>query len=306
MLDNIKHTIKVLPWKGYKAAISLTFDDGDKSQSEIAVPYLNERGIKATFFLTVNMLTNEEAWIQAVKNGHEIGNHSMNHICPLETDIPDVKEETLSSQKILSKKFNTRVLSYAYPYTFTTPEIIDELRNTHLSARVGQDEPVHMKASYTPDWLNIPSVITFTDFPLKVYTDWIDESLKQEAWTVFMIHGIEIPDCGFEPIDIEIFTGILDYLKNPDIWVAPYGTVCAYWMAQKIFQNSKQSSTSNGVEYSWYIPSVFPEGTNLKIELENVEGKYELLQYGENLNADSNNIYTISFDASSLEFRYVK
>ncbi|MDT7892902.1 MAG: polysaccharide deacetylase family protein, partial [Armatimonadota bacterium] len=37
--------------KGCRAAVSLTFDDGLKSQLEVAVPLLNDRGLRATFYL---------------------------------------------------------------------------------------------------------------------------------------------------------------------------------------------------------------------------------------------------------------
>ncbi len=306
MNKNTIPTIKVLPWNGAKAAISLTFDDGDKSHIETAIPSMNERGIKGTFFLAVKTLINEEAWIQAVKDGHEIGNHSTNHIHPVDISTLNAEEEVLSSQTNLSEKFNTQIYSFAYPYSFITPEMEDKLRDTHLSARGGQSEFVHMKPSDTPDWLNIPSVITFTDCPPEIYMGWIEESLNQNAWTVFMIHGIEGTDVGYQPIDKKVFIEILDRLENPDIWVDTYGTISAYWRAQKMVESAKQRSISNGTEYSWQVHSVFPEGINLKVELEDGIGKFELIQNGERLKEDSNGIYSISFNAGSLEIRCVE
>ncbi len=39
-------------WPGsYRAAVSLSFDDGLRSQLEVAVPILDRAGLRATFYL---------------------------------------------------------------------------------------------------------------------------------------------------------------------------------------------------------------------------------------------------------------
>ena len=82
-------------WPGkFQGAISITFDDGLKSQLQCAIPALNERGIRATFYL--NPRGNDEdasgpdgwqkylePWVAVYKMGHEIGNHSLMHPCSL-------------------------------------------------------------------------------------------------------------------------------------------------------------------------------------------------------------------------------
>jgi peptidoglycan/xylan/chitin deacetylase (PgdA/CDA1 family) len=72
---------------GRRAAISLTFDDGLRSQREIAVPLLNDRGLRATFYLNPRGTTPESddwqerwaAWKEVAEQGHELGNHSLTH-----------------------------------------------------------------------------------------------------------------------------------------------------------------------------------------------------------------------------------
>lgn len=73
--------------KGCRAAVSLTFDDGLKSQLEVAVPLLNDRGLRATFYLNPRGTTPESddwrerwaAWKKVAEQGHELGNHSLTH-----------------------------------------------------------------------------------------------------------------------------------------------------------------------------------------------------------------------------------
>lgn len=64
--------------EGKKMALSLTFDDGRLSQPDKGIPLLDKYSVKATFYISpANMLERLDAWETAVRNGHEIGNHSI-------------------------------------------------------------------------------------------------------------------------------------------------------------------------------------------------------------------------------------
>lgn len=68
----------------YKAAVSLSYDDGLYSQIENAIPELDKHNLKASFYLTLSSpATNEhmEQWRAAAENGHELGNHTLYHPC---------------------------------------------------------------------------------------------------------------------------------------------------------------------------------------------------------------------------------
>ncbi|WNC71540.1 polysaccharide deacetylase family protein [Thalassotalea psychrophila] len=67
-----------------KAAISLSYDDALNSQLDNAIPALNSLNLKGSFYLTLNSPTVDERleeWRKAAKQGHELGNHSINHAC---------------------------------------------------------------------------------------------------------------------------------------------------------------------------------------------------------------------------------
>ncbi len=73
-----------LPWKNKKAAVILTYDDALDSHLDHVIPVLNETGLKASFYLPVDFLGRQgrtEAWVQAARQGHELGNHTMYHPC---------------------------------------------------------------------------------------------------------------------------------------------------------------------------------------------------------------------------------
>ena len=72
------------PWPGgQKAAVALTYDDALPSQLDIAIPQLDAVGLKGTFFLIGREIKgNLKRWQAASAEGHELGNHSVNHPCP--------------------------------------------------------------------------------------------------------------------------------------------------------------------------------------------------------------------------------
>ncbi len=69
---------------GAKAAVSLAYDDALNSHLDHALPALNKLNLKASFYLTLSSPTvnNRLAeWRSTAKQGHELGNHTINHAC---------------------------------------------------------------------------------------------------------------------------------------------------------------------------------------------------------------------------------
>ena len=69
---------------GCLSAVSISFDDGRTNQIERAVPILNERGLRATFYLPIrgeNWRDIYAPWCEVAAAGHEIGNHTKSHTC---------------------------------------------------------------------------------------------------------------------------------------------------------------------------------------------------------------------------------
>src|SRR5277367_847446 len=74
---------KAFRWpNGRRAAVSLSWDDARPSAVETGVPILDRHGVKATFYvLPRNMTRQLKKWRAAAANGHELGNHTLNHPC---------------------------------------------------------------------------------------------------------------------------------------------------------------------------------------------------------------------------------
>ncbi len=121
-------TKDIFTWpEGKKMALSLTFDDARLSQIDVGIPLLDKYSVKATFYISPSNLTKRpEGWKNAVKNRHEIGNHTLVHPCSgnfefsrnnaLEDyDLQDMKNELDSANNFISDFLGFRPLSFAYP-----------------------------------------------------------------------------------------------------------------------------------------------------------------------------------------------
>jgi hypothetical protein len=110
-------------------AVSLTFDDGTASQLAMAIPALNERRLRATFYLAPQGDRWEEnlaPWKAVAAAGHEIGNHSLSHTGPgnlwggpggLEDwTLERIERDILAAQERLARFFAERP-----PRTFCYP-----------------------------------------------------------------------------------------------------------------------------------------------------------------------------------------
>jgi peptidoglycan-N-acetylglucosamine deacetylase len=114
--------------EGKKMALSLTWDDSRNTQVDKGIPLLNKYGIKGTFYISsYRMVDRIDSWKEAVKMGHEIGNHSVTHPCsqnafwnrrkPLEEYTLDMMRLELdSANRYIKETFGVQAVSFAYPH----------------------------------------------------------------------------------------------------------------------------------------------------------------------------------------------
>ena len=64
------------------ATISLTFDDGLDAHLDVAMPVLEQAGLRGTFYVDIRSTSlgrRGGEWREAAARGHELGNHSLLH-----------------------------------------------------------------------------------------------------------------------------------------------------------------------------------------------------------------------------------
>jgi len=247
----------------YQCAISISFDDGMPSQLNFAVPALNERGMKATFYLnprgsdedisaTDSWQKNLEAWAAVQKMGHEIGNHSLSHPCSLNIkpawlegknlqswDLARIEADILEAQRRIKIVFPTQqYTSYAYPcyessvgrgetrqsyVPVVARNFVAGRANGELRGELAND-PLYCDLHHLSSW-----AVERQQGALMIGL--VEQALAAGLWGIFTIHGIHESHL---PIGGSDFIELVDHLarRKEAVWVAPVAEIGAYILRQ--------------------------------------------------------------------------
>ena len=230
--------------EGKQIAISLSFDDARASQVDAGTALLDQYGVKGTFYVVPNSVKQRlEGWKKAVANGHEIGNHSLNHPCTgnfpwsrqkaLEDyTIDEMRKELISANKGIKELLGVEAKVFAYPcgQTFigraqSTKSYIPVVSELFLTGRGWLDEG--------------PNDPRFCDFAQLTGMEMdgkdfdqilvlINNAKKTGAWLV--LAGHEMGETGGQTTRLSMLKKLIEYAQNPanGIWIAPVGTVAKY------------------------------------------------------------------------------
>ncbi|PYV67306.1 MAG: hypothetical protein DMG96_39710 [Acidobacteria bacterium] len=299
--------LTVLPWNGHRAAVSLTFDDARPVQLDVAVPELNKRHLRGSFFVIVSKLTRLDEWRQVQAEGDEIGNHTVTHEHPVALTTEDEEVQVEDARNFLDSNFRASIITFAYPYMEISPGLLFWVKKYNFAARGWPQDPnlLYVKSDVDADWYNLPGQPILTKYGLDVYQGWVEKALSLNAWTTFQFHGIGDASTGWEPIPTDTFIALLDYLKTQqtkDLWIAPFGEVAAYLRAQRILENTEPQVSNGEQKFTWAVPAPFPSGVVLKVKLAG-KGGLHAYQNGRELRAGKTGIYSVAFDARELVVR---
>jgi len=225
---------------GKRAAIALTYDDAMESQLDIAVPQLDQAGLKGTFFLS-RIYTPEAVrrWRAVAKAGHELGNHSLHHPCNRGTfEMPaQYNNENYSVETMLTEIGAMNAMLFAIDgktrRAYATPcghtkvggeDYMAPLRQSGLMTAV-RDAGGPASASFDPFKVRSDFFSeTVTGADLIAYV----EDVKQKGgFGVMGFHGV-----GGEYLIVteEAHQTLVSYLRDhkDEIWVAPFGEIVDY------------------------------------------------------------------------------
>lgn len=229
-------------WNEHKAALSLTFDDGLACQLKYAVPAMDARGIKGTFFLPTDAMDyplDIPAWRKVATDGHEIGSHSVSHRKAAVLSEADCAREAAASKRYLREALETPIQSFCYPYTDAPEKLQKEVRKGYRQARGGRVARVD-KYITKGDGVNLFNVPCFHVnggcIESGEFLDWIDEAVDREAWIVLMFHGVG--EAGqWDNVPLPEFNRLLTVLAcgraSKEVWTAPFGTVADFYRGNK-------------------------------------------------------------------------
>jgi peptidoglycan/xylan/chitin deacetylase (PgdA/CDA1 family) len=103
------------------AHIELTFDDGNASDVEVALPELRDRGLSATFFVTVDRIGTAHylTWSQLAelnRGGMRVGCHGMSHCSWPGCSDEELTVELVDARTELEQRLGERVDVVACPF----------------------------------------------------------------------------------------------------------------------------------------------------------------------------------------------
>lgn len=233
---------------GTKAAISLTYDDGNLNNLELAIPQLEKADLRGTFYIPTGYdVVREHAndWREACARGHEIGNHTVHHPCrvdaydtrpdwlkaALDEYSPDqLSREIAEADRWLNENVGyDSARSYAHPCCHTavgTPpdeEAYDKaIRRFYQAARVGGDQ---VNDPQTVNLLRIQSFVAMQP-DLESLKNWCEQAANCSGWTVVMFHGIG-DDHRFST-QSQIHEQFVNWLADQPYWIQPCGNVARH------------------------------------------------------------------------------
>ncbi len=217
----------ITPWRENKpAALSLTFDDGYYSQYEKALPALNARGFKGTFFIFTDFADYFNLWnwwVEAAAMGHEIASHTKTH--PFLTALPlsEAEYEITVSQTLIDAKITgQKSITFAYPYGDLNTAVKALVQQSYIGAR-GVREALNDASTDSFNALAY-DVVNYDVLQMKALTE---QAVSQRKWLIPIFHGFSPDEYG--GWSSEQLVSYLDYLKGrTDVWIAPFGTVIKY------------------------------------------------------------------------------
>ena len=294
--DTDSPNLRVLPWAGFTAAISYTFDDSQPSQKE-HWPELKATGVPLTFFINPSGKSQAgytETWTEVAASGAEIGNHTWTHCHAALSDCTPVgtaeQEIDQTSDYIVQQLAVPAVISFASPFG-------DTGWNQYASSRflLGRGVQGGMIApSGAADWYNLPCIGVTEGQTAQNFNASIDSALAQGKWAIFLFHSIRpTSNDWYAGVEIADITQSLEHAVSlGEVWADTMGAVGAYVRAQQMFEALTPADNT----WTWSLPEHFPPGKLLRVQ---VDGG-SLSQAGHELSWDDHGYYEVALDTGKL------
>lgn len=220
--------VRIASYKDDKAcAISYTFDDAIKDQSELAVPMLEALGFRGTFWAIPSTVPDTEEDIienpnkkwsgitwkrlkEMSDNGHEISNHSWSHknLVQLKSE-QEIRAEIEKADSLIELKIGKRPRTFCYPYNAYNEKVLAIAMENRVDTRT---RCLGWGYRTTTQWMN----------------KWADGLIEKREWGIPMIHAIIKGFDAFPSADV--LKNHWTYVKSKEdsIWVATFLEIASY------------------------------------------------------------------------------
>lgn len=298
--DGTPGNLRVLPWAGFTAALSYTFDDGQPSH--IAHwPALAATGARMTFYINTGNAGLEgfaDTFGDVIAQGSEVANHTVHHCnydqacggAPAGSHDAEIDD---ADAYIIDTLGAPAVWTMAYPFGDTGYH--DAAMARYLVAR-GTPGGRIAPSDDTDPW-NLPTFAAQGGESEAVFDTVIDETRDAGEWTTVLLHSILPGDNWYAGVDIDAVTGSIAHAQAlGDVWIDSVVRVAAYWRGQVVLEQATVSGAGDETVYTWTLPEHFPPDRHVRVV---VDGG-TLTQGGSALPWNGHGFYEVSLDAGEL------
>jgi peptidoglycan/xylan/chitin deacetylase (PgdA/CDA1 family) len=246
---------------------------------------------------------------QAVRDGHEIGNHTVHHChadtdgtlyngsgnqrtaCPGASAAAELDECTAFITSTLGAK---QVFTAASPFGDTG--YMPSARERFFLNRGVMDGSIGANDGTDP--FDLPMWGPAENDTAAAFNAKIDSAHRRGRWLIVLLHSIAPTSARwYATVDIAAITGSIEHARSlGDVWIDTMASVGAYWRGQKVFSSATSTASGDTRTWSWNLPAHFPPGKHLRVK---VDGG-TLSQRGRVLDWDGHGYYEIALDAGSL------
>ncbi|WP_345801200.1 polysaccharide deacetylase family protein [Microbacterium sp. AZCO] len=147
-----------------RADVRLSFDDGNRSDVEVALPALRERGLRARFFALAGRLDDPlslgaDDLRLLVSAGMEVGSHGWAHVSLRGLDDRGARRELQNARRTIEEAAGCRVTELALPLGQYDRELLGRLRDAGYDRVFTSDR----RPARENTWLQPRYSITSTD-----------------------------------------------------------------------------------------------------------------------------------------------
>lgn len=224
---------EIAKWYDFqKSAVVLTFDDWSVGHPTRAVPELNQRNMKASFYINSWAFIMDEGLIDAVNDGHEVGNHGATHVDISVLPLSGVQTEMMDYQATINSRLPAqKCLTISYPFGLGGGDSKNDvaiqklLKTTHIGARrVASRHLAYDELAGEFDYFRLPAYAIQTSTTVPEFQGWLDASKADDGLLILIYHGIGSDDNGWSPITQDMFRTTLDRINSERqqkrMWVA--------------------------------------------------------------------------------------
>ena len=223
------------------------------SQLDVALPILDARGVKATFYvLTGEVEKRLDGWRAAVARGHEIGNHTLTHPCSAnfswsrgnaleDYTLARIESEIVDADARIETLLGVKPRTFAYPcgQKFVgrgaeTASYVPLVAGRFVAARGAYDEQPN-----APDVFDLAQAFGHdADHPtLDEQRARLDRAIAAGGWIILFAHDVAAPGTP-HAMGTDVLEGVIDYARGNGIWLDTVAAIGAYIAARRLRQSS--------------------------------------------------------------------